>query len=717
MFSTLLLILFASVLVVWLGMAKSKRRPAELSKYKEVPVVEGGWPLIGHGISFGKDIIGFVTDCHKKYGNIFRVKIFKVEMIISCDRTMAKEFFKTTEDKLSLYEVLDRLFFSDGFSDEKRDFPIIFSIIKKTIGTRYDEFMPKIVSEAESMIGRMGKKTNGQHLKLSNEMIRFVASTSAKCFICIDLPDEIFDVLMQFTHLLNKVVPLTYFLPKFVLRLLFCRKLRSYRAQITSYLKPVIQSYRNDPSKSNSMVIRKSVDFKDEKTGVTLSDDQIGDLIVSLLYVSSENTALGLSAVVTDLVVNPSMWDRLRKECSSYLKGHDIKGLLASPLLDACVMESARLNSHVFAMNRKPKTRYATLGEYYVGDADSVALCQPLLMSLDPAQDLYKNPQKYNPDRFLEPNNESKETYDINTWGSGTHLCPGKMFAIWEIKIATALILTNFKINLVDKTLPPLNYFSPSAFSEREVFVTISKDEVERDANVNNELSEDLPFRSLQCDSYQVQHYKAGGWLIRNYIKNEDQESLYNYLVELSNGAIEQKEILVADLSIPYPFAFHNLVYTKKSNCESPEKWYEWAQTLWSFILRNKELMNFPVNKKMMFNSLYAQLFASGSKLALHKDQYVSWGISVNLGSSCEFVFDGNSIILNSGDVFVADFSQVFHEVKGVLKNTAPGWTQNSEMFGRERCSIQIREVVFNKDIEISTEEFKTMLKSYAVKG
>jgi len=303
MFFSPLAIIFASIFVIWFGMTKRKRKPAELMKYKDVPVVEGGWPLIGHGISFGKDIIGFVTECQKKYGNIFRVKIFKIDMIISCDRTMAKQFFKTTEDKLSLYEVLDRLFFSDGFSDQKRDFPIIFTIIKKTIGTRYDEFMPKILSEAQSMIARMRKKTNGEKLKLSNEMIRFVASTSAKCFICIDLPDETFDILMKFTHLLNKVVPLTYFLPKFVLRLLFCRKLRSYRTKITSYLKPVIQSYRKDPKKSDSMVIRKSVDYKDEKTGATLSDDQIGDLIVSLLYVSSENAALGLSAVVTDLVV------------------------------------------------------------------------------------------------------------------------------------------------------------------------------------------------------------------------------------------------------------------------------------------------------------------------------------------------------------------------------------------------------------------------------
>ena len=84
-----------------------------------------------------------------------------------------------------------------------------------------------------------------------------------------------------------------------------------------------------------------------------------------------------------------------------------MKALTTSRLIDSCLMESARMNSHVFALNRKPCRENLTLAGYDLTGADCVAICEPMLM-VHNAEDKFSNPLTYNPKRFLELN-ESKD--------------------------------------------------------------------------------------------------------------------------------------------------------------------------------------------------------------------------------------------------------------------------------------------------------------------
>jgi len=77
--------------------------------------------------------------------------------------------------------------------------------------------------------------------------------------------------------------------------------------------------------------------------------------------------------------------------------------------------------------------------------------------------------------------------------------------------------------------------------------------------------------------------------------------------------------------------------------------------------------------------------------------------------------------VLNTGDVFVTDFSKISHAVLKVHENTVPIWFsgESEEMeekegvknFGSIRCSVQIRNVsrVAERSL-MSTEEFKKII-------
>lgn len=99
------------------------------------------------------------------------------------------------------------------------------------------------------------------------------------------------------------------------------------------------------------------MDYIDEESGEGLTDLEIGAIMVCILYVSSENTALALTNVLADLTLHPEQWGKAKSEAEHYLGARDYKGLVNSKYLHACIMESARHHSHVFAVSRKPQER------------------------------------------------------------------------------------------------------------------------------------------------------------------------------------------------------------------------------------------------------------------------------------------------------------------------------------------------------------------------
>ncbi|RWS01198.1 hypothetical protein B4U79_16637 [Dinothrombium tinctorium] len=691
------ILLWCSLLYLIIKATRRRKLPPGA---KQIPEVSGCLPLVGHGLTFSKDIISFVRAAYKKYGKIFRVKVFRKNLVIVLDHNLKREFFKANENAMSLYGLLESLYFADAFFTDPSVFAFCIKMVKKSVGIRFEEFMPKIVSEAKLMTERLRLKNN-QRVQVVSEMVRFVCRTSARCFIGIDMSDEFYENLLQFTQTINKLVVLTYFLPVRLIKFLFNSKVVKYRQKMVDLLVDEIQKYRDDPTKNDSILYRRAVDYVDDETGEQMSNRLIGELSVCLLYVSSENTALGLSNTMIDLSHNPDYWAAVKEESQKFLDANDFNGLISSRILNACLMESARMDSHIFPLSRKPMNENIIGSEkYFIGDCDAVALCEPFMQKFDCAKNLFQNSEKYYPHRYFEPMNEKDTSDCVMTWGHGVHQCPGKQFAILEIKTAMALLTTNFQRFEIPKNLH-VGYFSHAAFAERDSTITLKV------------LNKD--------EKYEVEYINPGGWLIRNCLSLREQKDFYRYTVNLSKDSSEQKEYRSLAKNKLHPLTYYRLVYTSgSSNCEYPQTWIQWSADLWNYLLSNPKY-KFTGSADYTFNSIYAQLYTKETEMKTHKDQFVTWGVSVSLGASCDFQFGDQVVTLNSGDVLVADFSKIDHSVFNVDPTSTPHWFQDGfkenadeepiNTFGRHRCSIQIRyvpEVI--EGVSMNIKQFKEML-------
>jgi len=437
-------------------------------------MVSGELPLIGHGLKFDPSNFNFINDCRQKYGKIFRIKTFLLDIIVISDRSLLEEYYKSEETKLSFIEPLIRSFIGPAISQKEEFIHTILTLVKTNLKIDFDDFIPKIKSEGLNMVQHI-KNTPGKPVDVNDFVKKFIMSSSSKCFLSVELDEKSYGLLLGYVNLLGKVLVSSAFVPRAILEITAKPMLQYYKKDIIKSFKPVFDKYRNDPELNESAILRKSVDFIDPDTHAKLTDDQIGGVIISFLFASFGSTILGLGAMINDLMSNPEYWYRVRDETRPYIESNNFSHMLKdAKLLDACFWETCRVSSSFMPVSRYAMSPNESVGDYYVGQNILVGLCGPLLMSNEQnASDAFQDPQRYDPERFLPPRNEKMSSTNIITFGGGRHLCPGRNFAKMEILIAIAY-LTNYFEPFKPAEISKTEIITAGAFIGRKTFTVFA---------------------------------------------------------------------------------------------------------------------------------------------------------------------------------------------------------------------------------------------------
>ena len=202
------------------------------------------------------------------------------------------------------------------------------------------------------------------------------------------------------------------------------------------------------------------------KDGKKFSDEQVAETVLLFLSIASENTGQALCNTITYLAAHKKWMEEYRKEIE---KGSDI---LASPLIQACIMESVRISTHSAGGLRVPVNK-KNIGPYSLHGVDILTVSGILIMKGED-QDNFSDPQTYDPSRFLEPRNESMSSNHLITWSSGIHSCPGRSFAIAELKLSTAAIVSSFDLELVEG-LTEGSFFTTTLFNRLNLNAHLKK--------------------------------------------------------------------------------------------------------------------------------------------------------------------------------------------------------------------------------------------------
>ncbi|KAK9071909.1 hypothetical protein SSX86_008343 [Deinandra increscens subsp. villosa] len=168
-------------------------------------------------------------------------------------------------------------------------------------------------------------------------------------------------------------------------------------------------------------------------------------LLVDLFLAGTETSSNTVEWAMTELLLNPDMFLRVRKEVSSIV-GEDGKiqelKILHLPYLQAVIKETMRLHLSVPLLAPHKTETEVKLGEYIVPKNTQI-LVNAWAIARDPRY--WKNSIRFEPERFLGNELDYKgQHFEFIPFGSGRRMCPGIPLAQRVVSLMVASFVYHF---------------------------------------------------------------------------------------------------------------------------------------------------------------------------------------------------------------------------------------------------------------------------------
>ncbi len=197
-----------------------------------------------------------------------------------------------------------------------------------------------------------------------------------------------------------------------------------------------------------------------DEDGQPLSDRELRDELMTLLIAGDETTG-GAIAWSLDLVHrHPEVRNKLLEELDSLGKSPEPMSIFQLPYLSAVCKETLRLyGPEAFTKGNIVISPFELMG-YQLNPGTAVYSC---LYLLHRREDIYPEPNKFRPERFLE---REYSPFEFMPFGMSSRRCIGAGLAELEMRLVLATILLNYELKLADsgppRPFPPGSTLAPA---------------------------------------------------------------------------------------------------------------------------------------------------------------------------------------------------------------------------------------------------------------
>lgn len=216
------------------------------------------------------------------------------------------------------------------------------------------------------------------------------------------------------------------------------------RQELFQLLSAEVEERRQQADLSGTDILSELVLARDE-TGEPMTNEEIRDLLISPLGAAQGASATAIAWSLYWIHCLPTVHKRLLAEIDSLGNNPDPMSIVALPYLSAVCNEALRIYpTQLFAFPRLVESPVEVMG--YELHPGTILIAN--IYSTHQREDLYPSPQQFQPERFLE---KQFSPYEFLPFGGGTRSCLGGTFALFEMKLVLATILSRYQLALVSK--------------------------------------------------------------------------------------------------------------------------------------------------------------------------------------------------------------------------------------------------------------------------
>ncbi|QLE58441.1 cytochrome P450 [Nostoc sp. TCL26-01] len=218
------------------------------------------------------------------------------------------------------------------------------------------------------------------------------------------------------------------------------------RQQLDELIYQEIRERRQQTENTSEDILSLLLSARDEN-GQPMTDVELRDELMTMLFAGHETTAIALSWALYWVHYVPEVREKLLQELNSIDIAHaDPTAITQLPYLNAVCSETLRITPiGFFSFPRILKAPMQFMG-YNLPKGMMISVCIYLAHH---RPDIYPEPKKFRPERFLE---RQFSAYEFMPFGGGNRRCLGMAFALFEMKLVLANILSHYSLELLDKT-------------------------------------------------------------------------------------------------------------------------------------------------------------------------------------------------------------------------------------------------------------------------
>lgn len=214
--------------------------------------------------------------------------------------------------------------------------------------------------------------------------------------------------------------------------------------EISKLLYAEINDRRQKPDTSRTDILSLLLSARDENSQ-PMTDAELHDELRSLLVAGHETTATSLAWALYSIHHVPGVLDQLLQEIDSLGDNTDPAAFAKLPYLTAVCNETLRIYPILFiTFGRIVKSPIEIMGHLF----EPGTQVAPCIYLTHRREDIYPEPDKFKPERFLE---RQFSPYEYFPFGGGNRRCLGIALAAFEMKLVLGTILSRWQLALADR--------------------------------------------------------------------------------------------------------------------------------------------------------------------------------------------------------------------------------------------------------------------------
>ncbi|XP_010929672.1 obtusifoliol 14-alpha demethylase [Elaeis guineensis] len=422
---------------------------------KQLPPTVKALPVIGGLLRFMKGPVVMIREEYKKLGSVFTVNVLNRRITFFIGPEVSAHFFKAPEVELSQQEVYQfnvptfgpGVVFDVDYSIRQEQFRFFTEALRVT---KLRSYVDQMVMEAEDYFSKWGESGT---VDLKYELEHLIILTASRCLLGREVRDKLFDDVSALFHDLdNGMRPISVIFP--YLPIPAHRRRDRARARIAEIFSTIINS-RKRSGQSEDDMLQCFIESK-YKDGRPTTEGEITGLLIAALFAGQHTSSITSAWTGAYLHRHKEYLSAALEEQKDILRRHgnkiDHDILSEMDVLYRCIKEALRLHPPLIMLLRYSHSGFTVKtkeGKEYDIPKGHIVATSPAFANRLPH--IYKDPDRYDPDRFAPGREEDKAAgpFSYISFGGGRHGCLGEPFAYLQIKAIWSHLLRNFEFELI----------------------------------------------------------------------------------------------------------------------------------------------------------------------------------------------------------------------------------------------------------------------------